>query len=378
MYRYPVKKKKPFGKVIVLTIGLVVVFYLINKISTSNIIEQILYGFNQLGDKYSNLIEFTEEEKDSVKKVVAGFWTYTSDTGSNPFIKDRVEIKDNGYIWQVEKIQCKLPSGRKKSLTHAVFAYLYPSSKGVEDSTRINCIERILNQVWIEDEDTCEIREYIDDGGEIRDYLNVIKDVYTDKDKFEMDNREYTLYKHTDISGFFPPGIIEFVYNLSAVKDVPNKSEYTLKNGKLFINKEANQDKDKEIKLSVSKECKECLTLKDYLRKAISEDLQNIPVSKCTLSDIILIVKEYYIPFCLKDIIESVTIDKNIKSPTLKIFFELTLKGETKNIFTRIPGSAINKKWYEIKIIQEIEQWKFQRLDKESTPLKVSLSYKLE
>lgn len=370
MPRYFPQKKKPFGNLIVLTIGLIIVVYFYNKFSAGNIVKQILNIFENSGTKYSKLVEFSEEARDSVKKVMTGFWTYTSDTNGPLVIDDRIELKGNGYIWQVELVRYTLPSGKKKQLTHAVHAFLHPSSRGVDDSTLINCVVRILNQTWIDDGDTCEIRKYVNEEGIMSSFIDVVKDVYTDGKKLEMDNRTYTPYTDPDIANFFSPGIIEYVYNLSSSANISNEKMYTIKKGEVILNKELTADN--QIPLIMPKECMECLTLKDFLRKAIADDLQQKPVVKREHNEIISLIKEYYFPICVESIIQSIAFDDNIKSPFVKYSFNLTWNGETEDVSVKIPGRAIGRKWNEKFLMLEIQQWKFPPLKNESKPFKVS------
>jgi hypothetical protein len=373
--RYSSKSKSSFGKAIVLLIGLILVIIFIQLVSTGNLIQQVINVFEQSGAKYSDLVEFSDEERNSIKEKIAGFWTFASDSGSPVNIDDRIEITDNGYIWQVKKIQFTLPSGKNKQLTHAVHAYLHPSSKAVGDTTQVNCILRTFNQVWIDEEDTCEIRKYIyvGDTTTILDYHNKILDIYFDSEKIKLENREYAKYSESDISDFFPPGLIDLVHNLRSAENMSKKKSYSLdpKDSVLVFRKKHLRKGDDFV---TAKECKECLTQEDYLRKAIIHDLQSTPVSQRDQSVIISLMKEYYIPACLRPQVSFKLYNQKTATSEISFTFDITWEGETENVQIQMQGTAIDRKFKEIKITHEIDKWKFQPLEKESEPFNISFT----
>lgn len=377
MSRYvPKKSSNSYIRALVLFIGLIIAFYFYYKIKDSSLIELLVNAFEQQGDKYSRLVEFTDEQRDSVKKEIAGFWTWNSPENAHISIDDRLELTDNGYIWQVEKILCTLPSGKKKEIIHATHAYLHPSSKGVDDSTKINCIIRILNQVWIDDNDTCIISKYIDaegitSQGTAKSYKDLIKDIHVGNQQFELNSKPYIPYTSPDLETFFPPGIIEYVYDLSTIKSQTGNEKYTL-NKKTVIIKEK-PDSGNFLSFEQQKECVECFTLTDFLRRALIKDLTNKTIENYVPDKIVFLIKNFYYPMCLEDFITSFEVTNKKKIQPLKATFGLTWKGIPENVTISLGDNSVEAKWLEKQLKLEISTWRFQPLSQERSSQRISL-----
>lgn len=391
MPRHTVKKRSPFAKAIALAIGLVIALYLYHMVKTSNLMEVFLSVFEDTMTTPTNQSKFTNKERDSVVELASGFWVYKSDTADLITIDDRLEITDNGYMWQVEQIQFTLPSGNKKSMTHVFHGFFYPSSKAVPDSTYVNSVIRNLPQMWIDDGDTCVIKKYygasrehkiddvvLADHGDfvVADYKDEAIDVFIDGKQLKMNDKDYNPYKKKDIQNFFPKSLIDIVYNLTTADDVKKGKMYTIKDKEVTISKDIKSKG--EIEVPTQKECTECFSLKDFLRKAIADDLQKTPVPERNLDEIILIMKKHYIPYCLRAQINFTLYNQDEKSSQINFSFDLTWEGKTGNVNTQIKASAIDRKWKEKEITMEIEKWKFQPLEKESPPFKVLFAEVIE
>ncbi len=387
MPQYAKKKQNPFIKALVLLIALIFGVSFYSKVATTDVMEGFLSVFENSMTESSSQTKFSDEERDSVTKLVAGFWTYQTDTNNVIAIDDRIEITDNGYIWQVEQIQFTLPSGDKKNIAHVFHGFLYPSSKSSLDSLSINSVIRFLPQLWIYGNDTCEIRKYYGESREhkvednvIADYGNFVVDdfkdeavdVLADGNVFKMGDRDYRPYKGKDIQTFFPAGLIEMVFNLTTAGHKRSTEQYRIKDKEVFLTTDSRQRK--EIRLETNKHCTECLSLKDFLRKAITDDLQKATIIKREVDGISSLIREYYMPFCLKDELCSITMNPKFKVPFITISFDLTWQGRIENISIRVPGNAMDRKWRENEIRQEVQRWKFQPLEKESTPFAVTFT----
>ena len=388
MPRHTVKKRSPFAKAIALAIGLVIALYLYHKVKTSNLMEVFLSVFEDTMTTPTNQSKFSNRERDSLVELASGFWVYKSDTADLITIDDRLEITDNGYMWQVEQTQFTLPSGNKKNITHVFHGFFYPSSISVPDTTYVNIVVRNLPQMWIYDDDTCIITKYF--GGTrshkviedafadlvVGDFKDEAVDVFLGGKFFKMNNRKYTPYGDEDIQIFFPEGLIDKVYNLTTADDVKKDEMYTIKGKEVTLSKDIKSKG--EIELSTHKECTDCFSLRDFLRKAIAEDLQKTPVAGRNLDEITLLMKKYYIPYCLSDKMDFTIYDQDKEPSQMNVSFNLTWEGKTENVSAQVKASAIGRKWKEKEMTMEIEKWKFQPLEKESPPFKVLFAEVIE
>lgn len=388
MPRHTVKKRSPFAKAIALAIGLVIALYLYHQVKTSNLIDVFLSVFEDTMTTPTDQSKFTDKERDSIVDLASGFWMYKSDTADLIAIDDRLEITDNGYIWQVKQVQFTLPSGNKKNITHVFHGFFYPSSKAVPDSTYINCVVRSLPQMWIYDNDTCIITKYF--GGTrskkviegafadlvVEDFKDEAMDIFLGGKKFIMKNRNYLLYEDNNIRNFFPKGLIDRVYNLTTADEVKKDKMYSINKKEVILNK--NAQLKNEIELSPLKECMECFSKRDFLRKAIADDLQKTPITERKLDEITLLMKKHFIPYCLHDKTDYTLYDQQKEPSQVNVSFDLTWEGKTENVSAQIKEKTIGKKWKEKEITMEIEKWKFQPLEKESPPFKVLFAEVIE
>lgn len=387
MPRHSVKRRSPFAKAIALAIGLVIALFLYNKVKTGNLVEVFLALFEDTITAPTTQSKLTNEERDSLMELASGFWVYRSDTNYIFTVDDRLEITDNGYIWQVERIQFTLPSGDKKSMTHVFHGFFYPSSKAVPDSTFINSVIRFLPQMWIYEGDTCVITKYFGESRQhklednvlldygdfvVGDYKDEALDVFLDGKSFTMNNRKYIPYGDKDIQKFFPQGLVDKVYNLSTVEDVKRDKMYSVINKEVILNRGVIA-KD-VIEVPSLKECTDCFSMQDFMRKAIVNDLQKTTIADRNLDEIIDLMKKYYIPYCLKAKMSLALYGKDAELPQISFSFNLTWEGKTGNVMVLIQASALDRKVKEKEITREIEKWRFQPLEKESPPFKVSFT----
>lgn len=384
MPRHSVKRRNPFAKAIALAIGLAIALFLYYKVKTGNIVEVFLAMFEDTMTTPTEQSKFTEREMDSLLELASGFWVYKSDTTDPVTIVDMLEITDNGYIWQVEEVQFTLPSGNRKKITHVFHGFFYPSSKAIPDTTYVNSVVRSLPQMWIYGDDTCTITKYY--GGNrsqqvienafadliVENYRDDAVDVFLGERVFKMKNRDYAPYEEEDIRNFFPQGLVDKVYNLSTAHDVKKDKMYSIEKKEVILNKGA---KTKEvIKVHSVKECIDCFSRRDFLRKAIAEDLQKTKVTERKLDDVTLLMKKYYIPYCLKEKTDFTIYERDRKPLQVDFSFDLTWEGKTENVIVQMEGRTIGRKWIEKDLTMEIEKWKFQPLKNESPPVTVTFT----
>jgi hypothetical protein len=350
------KRSNLYVKAGVLACVLAAGLIMYQRIITSGALRSFIKAFEP-GGKYTGIVEFTEAQRDSVLKAATGFWEYRTKDGPGPRISDRLEITANGYIWQVIEITMPLPSGAEKHLTHAVHAYFHPSSRGVDDTTYVSGVVRLLNQVWIVDRDTCEIRKYVNEEGTTGSFKDIAGEVYIHESAFIMDGRKYVPYAGT-AEDFFPKGIIDFVYNLAKPGAGSGRANYTINRGEIRLRTKTGDTAAVDL-LTMPKECRTCVVQADFLRKAIGDDLQENAVQERSRESIINIVKNYY---RYVDCIAFPGYGPRSRIQPVTIAFAITPAGSVEDLSVRLKGNAMDTRWQENALEQNIRLWKFQPL----------------
>jgi hypothetical protein len=150
---------------------------------------------------------------------------------------------------------------------------------------------------------------------------------------------------------------------------------YSVKNKEIVLNKGATT-KD-VIEVPSLEECTDCFSLRDFLRKAIAEDLQKAQVTERIPDEVTLITKKYYIPYCLKEKTDFTIYEQDKEPLPITFSFDCTWEGKTENVTVQMKGSTIGRKWIEKEVTMEIEKWQYQPLKKESPPVTVTFTEKL-
>lgn len=382
------KKQNSYVKAFVLLIALVIAFFFYYKVSNSNLLEGMFSVFDENVGEFSSQSEFTETDRDSLIKLVAGFWEYKSPASDTLTVLDRLEITDNGYIWKVEEVELTVPSGARKKITHVFHAYLYPSSKSPFDTTYTNSVIRNLTQLWIYDGDTCEISKY---EGTVRhrevitnafaDYVvenfkDETEDLFLSKDVLIRNNRKYARYSEEDISTFFPGNLIELVYNLTSTEHNRKDEAYKVKNKEIRLS--AEDITKPNIRLDPFVQCKSAKTVSAFIQLAVSEDLQSSKVEKRSAEQVMEFVTGYYMPYCLQTKLKTMVLGNKGVDGELRIAFAVNWQGGVEDVSLSIHAKSIDKKRWENELRQEIMKWKFQKLDKESKPVKVEFTKEIK
>ena len=384
---HPVKKKQnPFIKAIVLFVALIFGLFFYNKIATTNVMEGFFAAFEDSATEFNSQVEFTEAQRDSLIALASGFWEYQSDENAIMKHNDRIEITENGYIWQVEQIQLTLPHETKKNITHVFHGYFYPSSVSAFDTNYINCVIRHFPQLWIYEDDTCEIRKYF--GTPKKDaiaknafsdlvmvnFIDDDMDVFIDGTTLQVRDRRYRPFPKENIQSFFPEGLIDKVYNMTMAVQIAEGKKYMVDKKKKEVVFGRHDKMEENIQIETHRECKDCLLLRDFIRKAIIEDRQKSVAEKREIETVTSVIQEYYMPLCLHDEIFSLLRSKKDEVPYITISFSLDWQGNVDNVSIRVSGDTYARKWRENEIKQEVERWKFQPLEKETTPFNVTVT----
>jgi hypothetical protein len=152
-------------------------------------------------NNYKNLTPFSEPQKDSVSKELAGFWQYDRPAkDTSPAISDRIEIKDNGIIWRV--ITYKYPtSGSDTSIfTKASTSYLRPFASNKDNPSFLTFDLHIIRQTFA-GKDTCYSNLNPDTTWEITRTAGGL----------QTGNMIYTPFDTSDLKHFFPDGAVAMV-----------------------------------------------------------------------------------------------------------------------------------------------------------------------
>jgi hypothetical protein len=159
-----IKKRTTAGKGlamgIVVAAAIVILVYLIYKVvmSALPVSSQSPGKFNSLVKNSFASVQFSPQQKDSIRPLLAGFWEYVHDTtmGSTAVKRlDRLEIKPNGYIWEVDQYQCTPSSGAPFLIVSIANYFTSPFGKVDNKTSDLLCELVILRHVYIFGNDSC-------------------------------------------------------------------------------------------------------------------------------------------------------------------------------------------------------------------------------
>jgi hypothetical protein len=216
------KKSNPQSSYIkagVLLAVVVILFIVSQRLSTGKLPGADMTKL-QLGlAKLNSMQLYSETKKDSVRKAVAGLWMTAPEsralTGMID-LDDRIEMKDNGIIWQVKTYTVALPSGDTSRYSYIMTGYLLPFGQRLAaDSTAYSDV-RVIYQVMIKDKDTCYGESNIMTG-----WSHAPRKAADSIMMFE--GTKYRLYSG-DVTRFFPAGAVNLAKKLSLN---PCKIDYT-------------------------------------------------------------------------------------------------------------------------------------------------------
>lgn len=187
--------KALMGIALIVMIGL-----LINSLSKKADIKD----YSKYKAKISNnkkLNPFSEPQKDSVSKVLAGFWQYNKAANdTNPGISDRIEIKDNGIIWRVVTYKYPTSASDTAIFIKASTAYLRPFANNKDNPSFLTFDLHIIRQTFA-GKDTCYSNPTPDTTWEILRTENGL----------QTGNTTYVPFDTSDLTHFFPDGAVAMV-----------------------------------------------------------------------------------------------------------------------------------------------------------------------
>lgn len=206
----PSNPRKSYIKAAGLVVVLILVFIIADRLYTGKIPSLDLANLSVGLAKSKNMLLYDDARRESVRKAVAGFWmTAPSDTQLTPAVSvdDRVELKNNGIIWQVKQYRVVLPAKDTLHFTYVMTGYLIPHGQRlIADSAAYSDI-RVLYQVFITNKDTCYGASDITTG-----WSHAAKPLADST--MRIDGRRYAAYKG-ELTAFFPKGAINLVKNIA-------------------------------------------------------------------------------------------------------------------------------------------------------------------
>jgi hypothetical protein len=169
--------------------------------SVVKVINNASQGTKRLELYYRGAKRFSEEQKTIYLKGLAGFWTFDLEKmagGKLVSKKDRLEIKENGIVWQVVEWKMTMPvADTAATFTHIRTAYINPY--GISRGDTLSDAY-VLSQAFICGNDTCfggynysELWQISRRGGDLM-----------------ISKRNYRPYRG-DLTAFFPPGAVDLV-----------------------------------------------------------------------------------------------------------------------------------------------------------------------
>ncbi|MCL2845784.1 MAG: hypothetical protein FWE23_10125 [Chitinivibrionia bacterium] len=140
-------------------------------------------------------LEAANVQRQEYYDIVAGFWEHSSDT-----LFDRIELMDDGIIWQYTKKMFMMPNGQIDTLKRISTSFLYPVNFEEENNSAMSDL-RMIREVWITP-DTCFGR---------RTFMDYASTAFSaDDDILFFNGVPYTRFEG-DIREFFPVGALNLL-----------------------------------------------------------------------------------------------------------------------------------------------------------------------
>ena len=308
------------------------------------------------GQKNSNVSLFNEEEKEPVKKKIAGFWYCTNSiTPQIPFLKisDRIELKDNGIFWRFKRNVIVLPSKDSALFFTVMTGYMSPFSRSKTCSDSLTFQIHFIAQVDGAGKDTCydEIIHPSEDSnksaipqilrtpkkaGEGEAAVDTAWDIFANGKRFEFEGRPYEAYDTAGnaLASFFPAGALKIIENIALVK------------------------------------CNSGKSLESFAKKSLVADFASLSVPGRTSKDILSAVDTYYKGMFAINLSRRVTV---FAKGTVIMSFFVTSQGKVLN-----PTVDSAKPWnmkLNKALKSEVLTWAFPQCAKQAEPMKITFTF---
>lgn len=316
-------------KGIVLALLLVVLLVFYSRVVQNGVPEQFGGLFDTSYDDGRHLEQFERPVRDAYKKKYAGFWHAEEMLSDAIRLKDRLELKDNGIIWQVLHYQMRLPGGDSTSFTHVRHAYLDPYGRDTRDTTEVVGEMHIIGQVYYASDDTC-----YGPSGE-----NLLWKVGRTQEGLRFHGRDYASYETASLDTFFPAGAIKLIDNINVPK------------------------------------CPEKTGLRSFLHLRLARAFQKMNPSANPEDKVKELLHQYYAPIILDPMVEYYRTWK-VQIPQ-QISLELVIGADGNVIRTSIKGQTVQGRKAEEAIAEEAKVWKFPPIQDSAAPVSITYTYKV-
>jgi hypothetical protein len=148
-------------------------------------------------------IQFDSTQKESMKAALSGFWVYDGPGAASlpAQVRIRLELKNNGIIWEMRNYALRLPSGDTARFMHVMHSYILPYGVRRKHRTEIVCDSRVLRQVMFMPHDTCYGESQVDG----------VRSFERGETTLTTESRFLMPYGNRPLNEFFPPGAIDYV-----------------------------------------------------------------------------------------------------------------------------------------------------------------------
>ena len=305
------------------------------------------------GQEVPDGVPFRDEEKDLVKKKIAGFWQSVAAVDSSiPFMRvtDKFELKPNGIYWRVIYSVLTLPSGDTSSYLVASTGFLSPYYHSQTSPDSISCQVHFIGQAVVFGNDTCYAEFSRPDpsqsllpqlqGGKPKPGEGVIVDtiwyLVANGKRFEIDNKKYSAYDTAGpaLFSFYPEGSTDIINRISL------------------------------------KKCGGELSPEALIKRALIADFAHTTVGARFQQDVLTIVDKYYRVLFAQNLARRITV---FKKGTVTISFAVTPEGKLIN--PKIVSSKPLNMKLNTALKKELLTWVFPACTRQSEPVKVTFSF---
>ncbi|MBD3347361.1 MAG: hypothetical protein GF401_20075 [Chitinivibrionales bacterium] len=321
------KRARTLIKAVPLIIVLVVVAIITNRISKEGLPSHFASLLESPMEDYTVVDNFTEQEKDSARKMFAGFWEKRQEYPGGAFVeKDRLELKDNGIIWQVKEYTLQLPSNREFVVSHVIHGALVPYGYSKNDTGAVVCDVLIIRQNVVAENDTCY--------GE-SNAADLWKMKKTEK-SLRINDADYLPYGTASLDTFFQQGILNTIDDFTVEACLHGVNKYALLLDTLIADMAQ-------------------MKVKDFSRQKAKE-----------------MIGRYY-AHVLGGIISSYGMPESSVPDSIEIGLSITASGKVIN--PRIIRADIKRELFEKSLVEDIRAWRFPRREERADTIDVSFMF---
>jgi len=260
-------------------------------------------------------LEATNELRKEYYGVIAGFWEHSSDT-----LFDRIEMMDDGIIWQYTEYMFMTPRGEIDTLKRISTSFLHPVSFGNDNSRALSDF-RMIREIWIRPDTCFGRRTFIDFAS---------SDFLQEDDVFIFNNVAYTRFDG-DIKEFFPVGALALLR--------PNPITFAM----LSCNTET--------------------PVRDWIRRRIIQSFENRQINAADIrAERQNLLENFFIPLCLTRIEARFEAGQEW---SLDLRVVVAPDGSVDTVLVRGRGFASQAS--RLPIINEAKLWKFPTTDGQTT-----------